>query len=289
MEICDFAYYRPQSLQEASELVARLGPEARFLAGGTELLADLKQQRDQTPHVISLADVPGLDAIRVEQGDLVIGATARLQQVADSPLVQAHFAPLTETIERMAALQIRHRATIGGNFCGAVPSADTPPICIAAGATVTVGNGQGDRTMPAEAFFRGVRETALEPGELLISITIPVQPDASGARYERFQLRKATALAVVGVAARLVLDGEQIAGARVALGAVAPVPLLASETSEWLVGKPADEPTFTEAGRRAAAEAKPISDLRASAEYRRELVDRLTVRALAEAAKRARQ
>ena len=288
MEICDFAYYKPDTLAEACKLGKDLGPEARYLAGGTELLADLKQQRDHTPHVISLAGIPDLDAIREQDGGLYIGATAKLQDIADSPLVKDAFPALSEAISMMAARQIRNRGSMGGNFCSGVPSADTPPIAIAGEASCVIAGPDGERRLPAEAFFLGPRKIALSSGEVLTAILIPKQPAGSGACYQRFQLRQATALAVVGVAVRVVMKGDAIASARVVLGAAAPVPMLAADTNAWLEGQPGTEETFVQAGAKAAAEAKPISDLRGSADNRRDLVNSLTVRALRDAVARAR-
>ncbi|MDY0004436.1 MAG: xanthine dehydrogenase family protein subunit M, partial [Polyangia bacterium] len=265
-----------------------LGPEARFLAGGTELLADLKQQRDHTPQVISLASLSELAEIRVEGDDLWIGAAAKLQDIAESPLVLERFPALPEAILKMAARQIRHRASIGGNFCGGVPSADTPPICIAGGASCEIAGPEGKRAVSAEAFFKGVRKVDLRGGEVLAAIRIPSQGSGSGACYQRFQLRRATALAVAGVAARVLLDGKKIREARLVLGAVAPVPLVAKSASEWLAGRPAVPGSFEEAGRMASAEARPISDLRGSDGFRRGLVETLTARALLDATARAR-
>lgn len=288
MEICDFIYHRPGTIAQACRLGVELGPEARFLAGGTELLADLKQQRDRTPLVISLGAIPELSQIRVQEGELWIGAAAKLQDVADSAVVRERFPALSEAIQKMAARQIRHRASIGGNFCGGVPSADTPPICIAGGARVEIAGPGGARTLEAQAFFLGPRKVSLQTGEVLAALRIPAQPAHSGACYQRFQLRQATALAVAGVAARVVLEGTTLREVRLALGAVAPVPLLAQETGAWLAGRPSTPETFAEAGRRAAAEARPISDLRGTSEYRRGLVETLTARALGDAAARAR-
>lgn len=280
MEICDFEYHRPTTLAEACRLGAELGPEVRYLAGGTELLADLKQQRDATPHVVSLSGIPELGAIRDLGGGLHLGATAKLQDILESPVVRQRFPGLAHAISQMAARQIRQRASIGGNFCGGVPSADTPPICIAAGATVAITGPDGERTLPAEDFFQGVRQTALKPGEVLTAVVIPALPAGSAARYARFQLRQATALAVAGVAAWVRREGDQVAEAKVVLGALAPVPRVAAQTSAWLAGQPATEATWEAAGERAAAEARPISDLRGSAEHRRSLANSLTVRAL---------
>lgn len=287
MEICDFALHRPASLAEACEMGRMLGPGARFLAGGTELLPDLKQRRDVTRHLVDLRSVPGLRDIRLDSSYLHIGCLATLSEVAESSDVHKTLPALSEAILSMAAYQIRNRGTLGGNFCGGVPSADTPPICIAAGAQVRLAGVDGERTLPAEQFFLGPRKTVLDPGELLAEVLIPVQPARSGSSYQRFALRRATALAVVGVAARVALEKGRITQARVAISAVAPVPMLAAECSGILEGQSPVEEVFERAAKAAALASRAISDLRGSAGYRRDLVRVLTLRALREAAARA--
>jgi carbon-monoxide dehydrogenase medium subunit len=289
VEICDFAFHQPSSLAEACELGRRYGRDARVLAGGTELLPDLKQHRDATQHLIALQLIPGLREIARDGERLRIGALASLAEVAESDVVRRFFPALPEAILTMAAVQIRNRGTLGGNFCGGVPSADTAPICLAGGAEVHLVGVDGERRLPSGEFFLGPRKTALEPGELLSAILIPVQPTRSGASYQRFALRRSTALAVVGVAARAVLAGTKIGEARVALGAVAPVPMLATRCAATVIGQEPSDELFTRAGELAADEARPISDLRGSAEFRRELLQALTARALKSAVARARE
>ncbi len=287
MEICDFVYHRPASRVEACSLGLQFGENARFLAGGTELLPDLKQHRDTTQHLIDLNGIPGLGEIRQDGGHLTIGAMATLNAIAASDVVRDVFPALAEAILTMAAVQVRNRGTLAGNFCSGVPSADTPPICIAARGEVRITGTQGDRTVEAEDFFVAPRRVALQPGEIMTEIRIPIPPSGSGMRYERFALRRATALAVAGVAAFLRMDGPVIREARLVLGAVAPVPMLAVRSMELLMGQAAKEKTFERAASMAAEEARPITDLRGSAEFRRHLVRILTLRALRAAAARS--
>ncbi len=289
MEICDFSYHRPGSLEEACRLGRQLGREARFHAGGTELLVDLRHRRDAATHLISLRDLPELAAIAEgKDGGLRIGAMATLADLTESPLVAARFPVLKEAALTMAGAQIRNRGTIGGNFCRAVSCADTPPVCLVGEASVRLVGPDGERTLPAQDLFIGPRQTVLTPGELLVEILIPPQPARSGASYQRFTLRRGQALAVAAVAARLVLDeGGRIADARVGLTAVAPTPLLASDCMSRLRGQPPGEELFAAAASAAAAEAKPIDDLRGSAAFRRELVEVLTLRALEACVERA--
>jgi carbon-monoxide dehydrogenase medium subunit len=288
MEICDYTYHRPKSLAAACELGRTFGSEGRYLAGGTELIVDLKNKRDRADHVISLQDVTELKEI-FQAGDVLhIGALATLSEVAEATAVRAAFPVLREAVLSMGGVQIRNQGTIGGNFCRAVPCADTPPICIAAGARLKVIGAESERTIPAEDFFLGPRQTVLQPDEILVEIQIPAQPQTSGASYQRFSLRRGLALAVASVAAVVVLEDKKIRAARVVLGSVAPLPLLVGECSQFLVGQVPTDDLFRRTSACAAAAAQPITDLRGSEAYRRELVEVLTLRALTKAATRAR-
>ena len=283
----DFSYHRPRSLTEAFDLACEFGPDAAFLAGGTELIPDYRRGREEAGHLISLRDVPGLAEITNVGGTLRMGAMVRLQDVADSDLVRAAFPVLSEAAATIGGSQVRHQGTIGGNFCRAVPCADTPPSCIVGGATVEIVSTDGMRTLPAESFFLGPRATVLDTGEVLAAIVVPAQPEDSGAAYQRFALRKGQALPVAAVAARVVLDGDTIASVRIALGAVAPVPYFAVKASAALAGKTVSGDAFAEAATIAAEEAQPIDDIRGTAAFRTHLVRVLTHRALHEAARRA--
>ena len=287
MPITATAYHRPASLAEACELGRRLGPEAAFLAGGTELLPDYHRSRETASHLIALDTIEELRGIRVDGDWLRIGALTTVAQVAASAHVREWFRVLADAARAIGSPQIRSRATIGGNFCRAVPCADTPPAAIVAGARVRLVSPTGQREMAAEAFFTGPRQTVLQPGEVLVDIVIPCQPPHSGASYQRFSRRRGAAQGVAAVAARLRVQGGTIAEARIALGAVAPVPLLASRAMATLEGGVPSPELFTVAAAVCADEALPITDLRGSASFRRELISVLARRALTEAAARA--
>lgn len=285
--IPEFIYHRPASVEEACKLGLDLGEKARFLAGGTELLVDLKEGRDSADHLIALKRIPELDMISLDKGSLVIGALTTLADICRSETVRCFLPALCDAISDLGSEQIRNQGTIGGNFCGAVPCADTPPVCIAAGAGMRISGTGSQRHLPASEFFLAPRRSALEPGELLTAIEIPEQPESSGTSYKRFSLRHGSALAVASVAVRLVLREEKIAEASVVLGAVAPVPLTTARCIEVLVGEPPSDDIFRNAGRIAAEEATPITDIRGSEGYRRELVEVLTFRALKSAVEMA--
>ncbi len=287
MASCDFSYHRPGSLAEACALPGRLGAGALYLAGGTELMPDFRRGAESAAHLISLQGIPELTGISTTGGRLRIGAMTTIREVGESVEVQRALPALAEAARSLGSPQIRSLATIGGNFCRAVPCADTPPPCIVAEATVRLASEAGRREVPAEELFTGPRRTVLEPGEILVEVLVPAQPKRSGVSYQRFALRRGSALAVASVAVRLVLDGKRVVSARVALGSVAPVPLLAARTAALLEGQPATDESFARAAREAAAEARPITDLRGTEAFRRHLVEVLALRAFAEASMRA--
>ena len=287
MSFCDFVFHRPTALTDACRLGQRLGAGALYFAGGTELLPDIQRGVETASDLIALDGVPELHGIAFDGAGLRIGAMTTIRELAESPAVREAYPVLAEAALTLGGPQIRSQATLGGNFCRAVPCADTPPACIVGGATVRLVSEEGERTLPAENFFVGPRCTVLRPGELLVEILIPPQPPRSGASYQRFALRQGSALAVASVAARLVLNGDKIGSARVALGSVAPVPLAATRSAAMLEGRAPEEDLFARVAAEAAAEARPISDLRGSEPFRRLLVEVLARRALREAAARA--
>lgn len=288
MEIPEFTYHRPETLTEACKLGRIHGDTVRYLAGGTELLVDLKEGFDSAGHLISLGGIPNIEHIVIDDQFLRIGAMSTLEDIATSEEVIQVFPALREAVLAIGSVQIRTRGTIGGNFCGAVPCADTPPVCICGESELKIVSEDSERTIPAEEFFLSPRRSVLEPGELLVEISIPLQPANSGVSYKRFSLRHGSSLAVASSAARIVLDGTQISDARVVLGAVAPVPLLAVDCMGFLGGESPSEDIFRQASKTAASEAKPITDIRGSEDFRRDLVEVLTFRALLDAATRAK-
>jgi carbon-monoxide dehydrogenase medium subunit len=289
MSAAGFTYHRPATLADACALGLRLGADAAFLAGGTELLPDLHGGRESTTHLIALDRITELAGIRVDRDGLRIGALATVGAVAASPEVRAWLPALVDAARALGSPQIRSLATIGGNFCRAVPCADLPPVGIVAEARVRLAGVRGIREVSAEQFFVGPRKTVLEPGEILQEIVIPPQPARAGTSYQRFARRRGSALAVASVAVRVVLEGETIAEARIALGAVAPIPCLAPRAGALLRGHALSADRCARAAAAAADEARPITDIRGTEAFRRELVEVLTRRALEEAAGRARQ
>ncbi|MBI2901774.1 MAG: FAD binding domain-containing protein [Planctomycetes bacterium] len=280
MPIPDLQLHRPRSLEEARDLLARFRESARVLAGGTDLLVDLRQDRvTGVEHLVALREIPGLRAIEELPDGWRFGALVTPEMVARHPRVRETFPALAEAAACMAGWQVRNLGTIGGNIASAVPSSDLAPFFIAAGGEAIL----TERRVPLKDFFLGPRRTACARDEILTHLFVPAPAPRTGISYQRFALRGANALAVASVAAMLRLDGA-IEDARVVLGAVAPIPLIAAKTSAFLIGKPTS--VFAEAAKIAREEARPISDVRGSKEYRLEIVEVLAARALAQAAER---
>jgi carbon-monoxide dehydrogenase medium subunit len=274
-----FDYLAPNSLDEALTMLSER-PEATALAGGTNVLVQLKERHREAGALLSLKSIPELHQLRSGEG-LHIGAAITLQHLASDPTIKRDYGALATAAGLIGSIQTRNMATIGGNICNASPSADTAPPLLALQAQVVLMSLRGTRTIALHEFFVGPGETALQSGELLKEIFVPAPMARAASSYARHIPRQAMDISVVGVAAALVLDqAGQIVDARIALGAVAPIPMLASTAAKRLIGRRPSEELWHEAGRMAAREAKPVDDLRASIAYRRHLVDELTQDAL---------
>ncbi len=288
MHVPSLEVHKAATLQEASALLDRYAPDVRLLAGGTDVLVDLKSARYAVGHLIALGAISSLRGVAQARNGLRIGALTTVTELDRSPLVAGAYAALRDATSQMATPQVRNAATVGGNVAGAVPCADLPPVLIAMGATAFVWSGMGERTLPLEDLIVGPRRTILRGDELLAAIDVPAPPPRFGAAYARFGLRAANSIAVAGVAAAVALNNDgTVASARVVLCAVAPVPKLSKAAARALVGRVLDDAACVQAAAAATAEAEPISDLRGSAEYRRRLVSTLTRRALLAARQRA--
>jgi len=287
MHISSIEVHKAATLNEASALMGRFAPDARLLAGGTDVLVDLKTARYSVGHLVALGAIKNLRGVTEDGDGLRIGALTTIAELGRSPLVAAAYAALRDATSRMATPQVRNAATVGGNVAGAVPCADLPPILIAMNATALLASDKGERTIALEDLVVGPRQTVLRDNELLAAVIVPRPPARFGAAYARFGLREANAIAVAGVAVALALnDDRTVRSARIALCAVAPVPKLVKAASRLLAGRILDESACAQAAEMAMSAAEPIADLRGSAEYRCELVGTLTRRALAAAQQR---
>ena len=284
MIIPEFEYVSPQSVQEACALLVQYGDSARVLAGGSDLLVKMKDGLMKPAYLVSLKNLDSLKAIRYETGTgVIIGARATHNEVMNNRLLQEKYRSVCEAAHSMAADQIRNIGTVGGNLVNAVPSADLPPILIALDARARIVGSSGERTIALEDFFLGPGKTVLEKGEILAAIIIPDQP-TTGSNYIKFGLRRAGALAVAGVASSVTVSDGTCRDVRVVLGAVAPTPIRAKRAEAALEGQVLTDALAEKVGQIAAEEAKPISDVRSSADYRRAMVGAMTKRALLNAA-----
>ncbi len=273
-----YHYHRPRTLDEAFE-VKRRAPLARWLAGGTDLLVQLRSGRvDCPPDVISLRHVEELQGIE-DGASLRIGAATPLAEVARHQLITSRFPALVQAIAALGSRQIRNVATLGGNLCNASPAADTSPPLLVYGARVELRGPDGTREVALEEFFRGPGATCLEEEELLSAVLLDTPAPASRSVFKR-KGRVAMDIATVSVAVRLELDGERIVCARAAAGSVAPVPLRLRSVEALLEGSQSDAELLRRAQEATSAEVTPISDQRASAEHRRKLTGVLLRRAL---------
>lgn len=276
-----FEYHEPASIADAVALGARFGEAGRFLAGGTDLLIQMRRGRVAPRHVMSLHRVTGLDRIEVD-GVVRLGALVTYRSIERSPHFQEGLRALVEGAEVVGGHQIRNVATVGGNIVNASPAADVVPVLLALDATVTCLGPAGERTLPLDAFLTGPGQTARRHGELLTSIQFEQLMPRSATAFLKAGRRKAMEISVVCVAVRLTLDAAhaRCQEARIALGAVAPTTMRARGAEQSLEGQPLTDEVLRRAGRLAASECTPIDDVRASARYRRLLVEALVPRAL---------
>lgn len=277
-----FAYHRPATLEEACGLLAR-EPRAAILAGGTDLMVHLQQpaRGERPPAVVNVKRVPGLAAIEVSDTAVRLGALATLTALIEHPVIRTEYPVLPFTARYMGSPAIRNLATVGGNLCNASPAADLPPVLLALDAVVEIAGPSGQRRLPLEELFRGPGQTVLAPGELLAWVEFPRRRPAWPIRYERLDVRRAMDIAIAGAALAVRLEGGRLREARVALGAVAPTPLRVRAAEAALVEGGLTEAAITTAAALCMAAARPISDVRATAEYRRDMVGVLVRRGLA--------
>lgn len=278
-----FEFFEPTTLAEASRLFAQ--EDAQLLAGGTDLVIGMKALTEMPQSVISLQKIAGLTGIARDAGGVSIGAMTKVRDIEVSEEIQNGYTALAEGAAEIGSIQIRNLATLGGNIAHASPAADTVAALLALNAQVDIASADGERSVPINALFTGPGQTVLTAGEIITQFRLP--SPASGSHYIKHKIREVMDLAFIGVAAAVDMDDGTITGARIGLAAVAPTPIRAPEAEELLAGNSLTDALLAEAGEAAAAACSPISDLRCSAEHRREMVDVLTRRTVQEAVARA--
>ena len=279
-----FEFFEPTTLAEASRLFA--AEHAQLLAGGTDLVIGMKALTETPQSVISLQKIPGLAGITTEADNSIsLGATTKVREVELSADIQQHHTALAEGASEIGSVQIRNLATIGGNIAHASPAADTVAGLLVADAQVDIASADGERTVPINELFTGPGQTVLTPGEIITRFRLP--SPVSGSHYIKHKIREVMDLAFIGVAAAVNLENGTITEARIGLAAVAPTPIRATEAEDLLKGNAPTSELLEQAGAAAAAASSPISDLRCSAEHRREMVNVLTRQTLQQALERA--
>lgn len=284
-----FDFATPASVAEAVGLLTA-HPGARLLAGGTDLLVQLRAGRKETDLVVDLKRIPELNALEYDTvRGLTIGAAVPCYRIYRDSTVARAYPALVELASLIGGTQIQGRASLGGNLCNAAPSADSIPLLIALGATCRISGPGGAREIAVEDFCTAPGRNVLQPGELLVALHLPPPAPHSGARYLRFIPRNEMDIAVAGVGVEVVLDNGKFRSARVALAAVAPTPLFVREAGDALAGQPVNDTSIARAADIARASVKPITDMRGTADYRRHICGVLTRRALEAAVQRARE
>lgn len=281
-----FDYLQPKTVEEAISLLSKFDGKAKVIAGGTDLLVQIRNKAIKSERVVDIGSIPGLDYINYdEKRGLSIGALTTIRTLETSSEIQRRYPVICRAASQLGSVAIRNMATIGGNLCNAAPSAENAPALIGLSATCKIVGPGGQRVVPLEEFFIGPGSTVLKKGELLIEIQVPVPLPHTRGAYLKHGIRGTIELAIVGVATILTLapKARVCRDIRVVLGAVAPIPMRARKAEKVLRGKKIDEALMNEAAEAASREARPITDVRATAEYRREMVGVFTRRAIREA------
>jgi carbon-monoxide dehydrogenase medium subunit len=288
--VIDFDYEAPATLAQATALLAQANGSARVLAGGTDIIVQLREHLRSAKLVVDIKRIPELTELRhVATTGLHLGAAVPCVEIYGHAAVSKEYAALVDAAKIIGGWQIQSRASIGGNLCNSSPAGDSIPALIALSAVAVIAGPGGTREVPVQDFCTAPGKNVLQKGELLAALRFPPHAAHCGSAYERFIPRNEMDIAVAGAASWVKLDGDKIAAARVAIGAVAPTPRFADEASAWLTGKPATAATFAQAGELAKKVASPISDMRGTAEFRTHLVGVLVSRTLAKAVERAKQ
>jgi aerobic carbon-monoxide dehydrogenase medium subunit len=276
-------YFEPKSLEEALSLLTKHGAEAKVIAGGTDVMVDIKY-KEEPGCLINIKKIPGLTKIQENGGSLRIGALTTIRELETSTILREKLPVLWESSHQFASLQIRNTATIGGNICRASPSGETLAPLLVLEATAKCVFSDGEKSQPFTSFFQGPGKSVLGAKGLLTEIDVPYPAPGSKSVYLKHAVRGAMDIAMVGVAVMITPDGDtnNIQDVRIGLGAVAPTPVRATKTEAMLRGKPLSAELLKEAGALAASEASPIDDQRSSAENRRWIVEALTRRGLAQ-------
>jgi carbon-monoxide dehydrogenase medium subunit len=287
-----FDYAAPRTLADAVGLLSSKGDRARLLAGGTDIIVQVREGRRDLDLLVDVKHVPEVNELAYDANKgLRLGAAVPCYRIYEHPAIARAYPGLIDAVSLVGGIQIQSRASVGGNLCNASPAADTVPALIVHHAVCEIAGPEGRREVPVESFCVAPGRTVLTRGEMLIALRLPAPRKHFGAHYQRFIPRNEMDIAVVGVGVSVVLDEgrSKCVAARVALGAVAPIPLLVEEAGEAMVDGSLSETLIDRAAGLAQAASRPISDMRGDAAYRKHLVGVLTKRSLQAAIARARE
>lgn len=277
-------YLTPKTIEEACSLALKYKEQAKIIAGGTDLLIQMKHKEVLPKYIINVRGILGHDyIIHDEKAGLRIGALATIRSIEVSQLIQQKFPILAQAASKLGTWQIRNRATMSGNLVTAATSADTIPALMVLEAKLKLVATGGERSIPIENFFTGPGQTVLRPEEILVEIEIPNLSPRTGGVYIKHTVRKALDLAIIGVAALVTVDGDTLSDVKIALGTAAPTPMRAKRAEGVLKGKKISKELLQEAGQAAVDESSPRDSLRASADYRRKIIKVLVARAIEQA------
>jgi len=281
-----FEYLEPENVEKVVSLLSKYGSKAKIIAGGTDLVVQMRDKTITPEYVIDISCIPGLDYIDYDKKrGLRIGALTSIRALEMSAELRRRYPVISQAASQLGSVAIRNTGTIGGNLCNAAPSAETAPALTGLSATAKIVGPRGERLAALEDFFTGPGSTVLQNGELLVEIQVPLVPPNTKGVYLKHSIRSTIDLAIVNVAAVLTLESEYevCKDIKLVLGAVAPTPMRTRKAEQILRGKKVDETLINETAKVASDEVRPISDVRASAEYRKQMVEVLTRRAIREA------
>ena len=288
MRLPRFEYFAPKTLEDSLELLGQKGDGAFVMAGGTDMMVKMSHGRLKPRTIINLKEIPELHYIKFNpQNGLEIGSTALLSEVLNHADIIEHYPALIQAVQTMANIEVRNMATLAGNLCNAAPSADSDPQLMGMDAEVYLVSSRAKRKVKLMDFFLGPGATVKNVDEIMTAITLPAPRPQTGASYMRISARCGVDIAAAGVGVAIRLESEVLAEARIVLGAVAPVPLRAVKAEAALVGRQFDPETVQYAAQMASEEASPISDVRATRDYRKSMVAVLAKRAISEAYERS--
>jgi len=282
-----FEYFEPETIEEATQILSEYGERAQLLAGGVDLVPKFRRRLLVPECVVSLLRIPGLDYIKSNGDGLKFGPLTSIRSLELSPLIQKDYLALYEAAHHIASVQVKTTGTAVGNLCVATPASDVAVALFALGARLRIAGASSERTIPIEDFFLGVGQTALQPGEMVAEVLVPCPAAGTGQAFLKL-VRNASDIAKINVAVALTMADGKCQDARIALGAVAPTVIRTKKAEEVLKGKAIDEKTIEEVAKVAAGETRTITDIRSTAEYRREMSRVLVKRATNKALERAK-